>query len=100
MNEIRDAALNWHEHYKCHFESLGFTHGKANPCFFRKHETGINVFVHGLDYVSSGHGKSLKWMAEDMEKQYECKIQLPWPDAGNEKQTKVPNRIVSWNKTG
>ena len=48
------AALDWHEHHKCNLESLRFALCKANPRFFHHRNKGINVFVHGDDYVSSG----------------------------------------------
>ena len=42
----------------------------------------------------------MKWMAQEMEKQYECKVQALGPGLEDEKEIKVLNRIISWNKLG
>lgn len=60
MYGTRDAALNWHEHYRDHLISLGSDQGRASPCLFYHKDRGIRVFEHGDDYVSSGHGRRIK----------------------------------------
>lgn len=41
----RDAALNWHHHYKEHLVSLSFRQGRASPCLFYHLTKEIRVFV-------------------------------------------------------
>ena len=59
MYGTRDAALNWHEHYRQHLIDLGFTQGTASPRLFYHPTRGIRKFVHGDDYVSVAHGEEL-----------------------------------------
>ena len=49
MHGTRDAALNWHEHYRQHLMEIGFVQGKASLCVFKRHQKGIMVFMHSGD---------------------------------------------------
>lgn len=54
----------------------------------------------GGDYVASGSYESLQWIATEMRNRYECKLHLLEPDATDESQVKVSNRITSWHGNG
>lgn len=64
MHGTRDAAPNWHQHYKGHILTFGFRQAKSNLCIFRRDEENLRLFMHGGDYVASGYNEELTWLAK------------------------------------
>lgn len=56
------------------------------------------AFIHGDDYVASGRGKILKWMADEMNKAYDCKVQILGLDEGGGNQPNVLNGNTPWQQ--
>ena len=46
-----DAAQKWSEHYARILVEQGFIQGQASPCHFRHPDWGVNLLVHGDDFV-------------------------------------------------
>lgn len=89
----RDAAFNWHKHYKQHLVGLGRRQGAASPCPFHHEKHGVRVFIHwgARGYVASGVGAKLDPFAEQMGKHYERKVQIMGPGPKDDKQVGVRN---------
>ena len=95
MYEPRDAALNWHQHYRDHFTSNGFKQGMSSPCFFYNHNKNIQVFSHEDDYVPSGHGEDLGRCADELKNSFECKVHVLGQEKEDMKEVRVLNRILT-----
>ena len=95
MYGARDAAQNWGEEYTDKLLKLGFVQGKASPCTFYHAARGLRTYVHGDDFVTVGQGRDLKWSKDGLEKHYELKTQFLGPDAQDDKQVKILNRILT-----
>lgn len=96
MYEARNAARNWYEHYREHLQSIGFTQRRPIHASSTISTLIFMVFIHGSDYVASGPGEALKWMAAEMQNRYGCTIQMPGPDENDNKQIGALNRIITW----
>ena len=81
MYGTRDAAFNWHEHYKQHLIGLGFKQHTTPPCS-----------------VASGVDAKLTRFAAQMRKHPKCKIQIVGPETKDDKHVKVLNRIITWQE--
>ena len=100
MYGARDAALNWSEAYGEHLLSIGFQRGVASPCLFYHPARDIKTRVHGGDYVSAADPTELKWLKEQLGKQFEIKTKLLGPDPGQQREITVLNRILGWHDEG
>ena len=107
MYGTRDAAQNWGEECANTLKEMGFEQGKASPCVFNHKDRKIRTYIHGddfvssaKDFVSSAKGEQLKWMKKELEKIYELTTHVLGPDKEDEKQVRVPTRIVTWTDKG
>lgn len=98
MYGTRGAALNWFEKYSQRLINIGFKQGLATPCVFYHQERAIRAYVHGDDYVSTGMSHQLKWLKQELEKQYQIKTQVLGGEEGHLKEVKILNRIVVWKR--
>ena len=59
-----DAAEKWGEHYAAILTANGFIRGTASPCQFHHPAWGVNMIVHGDDFIfaaqRAGREKTLK----------------------------------------
>ena len=99
MYGTRGAAQNLYKEYSNHLIQIGFHQGQASPCTFYNEENGIRTYVHGDDYVSTGMPESRQWLRKELEKKSTVKAQTLGPGNEDQKQIKIPNRIVTWNNT-
>ena len=77
------------------------SHGKATPCAFHHKEWDIRTVVHGDDFTSLGDGESLQWLLAELQKQYELKLRATLgPDAHDDKDVRILNRVVQWTQDG
>ena len=100
MYGIREAAKNWQGCYTSHLESIGFTAGVANPCFFVNHNYKLKTLVHGDDYVTTGSREGLKWMKGELEKKFKIKTSIIGSEEEDEKELKILNRIIRMTPRG
>ena len=77
--------------------SIGFNQGLASPCLFFRPERNVRVFIHGDDYVSSGHSDDLVWLGKELSKAFECKISIMGPEEQDQKEIEVLNRWLTWS---
>ena len=98
MYGTRDAAVNWHHEYVAALESFGMKRGAASPCLFSHGGLSLSVFVHGDDFVAVGPGDSVKKLEGFLKQRYNVKSQIMGPDAGDEQELKIPNRIVRYGE--
>lgn len=82
--DTRDVALNWHEQYKIHLRTNGFTQGKSIPCVSIYKASGIRPFIHGDDYVVNDTVNELKRLSQEMNSECKYKIQFLDPDKEDE----------------
>ena len=61
MYGCRDAGVNWEFAICKVMTEIGFVQGKASPCIYRHFERQLRVWVHGDDFVPSGHIINVKW---------------------------------------
>ena len=99
MYGTRDAAQNWYNEYFQQLVRSGFVQGLASRCTFYHLEKQIRTYVHGDDYVSTGRPESFEWMRKELEKKCQVKTQVLGPNAGQQKQVKLLNRIVIWDSS-
>ena len=73
----------------------------ATPCAFYMEGKELRVVVHGDDFTILGHESDLKWFRDKIRKRFEVKIRgRIGPDNGDEKSTRILNRIVEWTEEG
>ena len=100
MYGTRDAAQNWGEECASTMQKLGFRRGKASPCTFYHPSRHLRTYIHGDDFVTAGMEKDLTWMKTEIEKFYQIKTQILGPDAHDQQQVRVLNRILTWHEKG
>ena len=96
----RDAAQNWAAEYTSLLVELGFKVGKASPCNFVHDKRGLALTVHGDDFTIIGDEMQLQWLGDKMKKRYDLKMDVLGPDAHQEKEVRILNRIIRWTKSG
>jgi len=96
----RDAAQNWCITYTQFLLELGFTRGTASPCNFRHNALELDLTVHGDDFLVVGGKKSISWLTSRMTNKFEAKVNVIGPDADEEKEVRILNRIIRWTSTG
>ena len=96
----RDAPMNWALTYSNHLVGLGFRKGRSSSCIFYHRERQLRVMVHGDDYVCTGAKGDLKWLAREMKKKFEIKVQNLGPDVDEQREVRVLNRIIRWTESG
>ena len=97
MYGARGAAQNWFDAYSQQFIEIGFHQGTASPCTFYHPQRSIRTYVHGDDYVSTGHPHQLKWLQNQVEKKYQVKTQTLGPHKEQLQQVKILNRVITWD---
>jgi len=96
----RDAAQNWAAEYTSLLTELGFRIGKASPCNFMHDERNIALTVHGDDFTIAADEEQLKWLGEKMRKRYDLKMDVLGPEAHQQQEVRILNRIIRWTKHG
>ena len=96
----RDAAQNWAVTLTQFLNERGFVTGRASPCNFHHLERDMVLTVHGDDFTLSGSSASLGWMRKEFEKQWDVTAQVLGPDARQESEVRILNRIIRWTKDG
>ena len=96
----RDAAQNWAVTLIQFLNERGFVTGRASPCNFHHLERDMVLTVHGDDFTLGGSSASLSWMRKEFEKQWDVTAQILGPDAGQESEVRILNRIIRWTKDG
>ena len=96
----RDAAHNWVEEVARYMKSIGFRRGKYNPCLYFHEKRGIEVMVHGDDFLSVGDDADLKWFNDQLSKRFKMKTSIVGEDQKDLKEARVLNRIVRWTPNG
>ena len=100
MYGTRRAATNWQAHYTKVLVQNWFNVGVANNCTFHNAEKKIYCMVHGDDFISTGNDSSLKWMEEMLNKSFKIQASQIGPDAKDDKELKVLNRIIRYTNKG
>ena len=95
----RDAALNWTTTYTEFLVSIGFVKGKGCTCNFH-HPKGLMMTVHGDDFTSTGSTKDLAWLKGRFESKFEITAKVLGPEAGQEREIRVLNRVLRWEQNG
>ena len=96
----RDAAQNWAKEYTSYLEDIGFTTGAASPCNFVNEAMEVMVTVHGDDFTATGPQHGLEWFESKMSGKYEIKSEYLGPEAGQNKELRILNRVLRWADRG
>ena len=96
----RDAAMNWTATFTRHLVELGFAVGKCSPCNFSHSARDMAVTVHGDDFTCAGSTADLRWLKSKMEEKYEIACEVLGPEAGQQKEIRVLNRVIRWEDDG
>ena len=95
----RDAALNWTTTYTDFLVGMGFVKGRGCTCNFH-HPRGLVMTVHGDDFTSAGSTRDLAWLKEQFESKFEITAKVLGPEAGQEREIRVLNRVLRWESAG
>ena len=91
------AASAWEEHYAANLKNEGYERGRAAPTAFTNKETGVRVVVWGGDFTFLGRERYFKEIRAKMAEWYDIKIRgMMGPDAGDDKEIRILNRVVKW----
>ena len=94
---MRPASRGWEGEHTCRLADIGLSAGKASPCCFHRAEGDVGCVVHGDDFVFEGNADDLKAIAAGLSKHWIVKIRaLMGPDAGDDKEVSVLDRIIRW----
>ena len=94
---MRPAASAWEEHYAANLKNEGYERGRAAPTGFTNKETGVRVVVWGDDFTFLWRERYLKETGAKMAEWYDIKIRgMMGPDAGDDKEIGILNRVVKW----
>ena len=91
----RDAAANWQEEVAKEMQRWGLKGGKYNPCLHYNEKTGLEVLVHGDDFVSVGSRDAAYDLKKKLESRFEITTQILGRGGGEEE-----NRIVRATEEG
>ena len=102
MYGTRRAAEGWHDEYADYLtEVLGFDKGDASACVFRHKTRGIMTSVYGDDFTNTGSKRELDWFLGQLKDRYELiENARLGPGSGDDKETRVLNRIIRWTDSG
>ena len=100
MYGTRDAPLIWQETVEANMQSLGFLPSKLHPSVYFHRERGLRVLAHVDDFMCTGSHSQLKWLYDELSKDYELKSKMIGEMDGLEKEGSFLNRIVRWTETG
>ena len=94
---MRPAASAWEEHHAANLKNEGYERGSAAPTAFTNKEIGVRVVVWGDDFTFLGRERYLKEIGAKMAEWYDIKIRgMMGPDAGDDKEIRILNRVVKW----
>ena len=98
MYGTRDALMIWQDHFRGVLTAMGFKESLSVPCMFRHPETNVNIVVHVDDIFAVGDEADLKWLIEQLKKQYDLKNKIIGP---NEHQcASYLGRVISFTSAG
>ena len=94
---MRPAASVWEVHYAANLKNEGCERGRAAPTANTNKESGVRVVVWGDDFTFLGRERHLKEIGAKMAEWYDIKIRgMMGPDAGDDKEIRIKNRVVKW----
>ena len=104
----RDAAQNWADAYTALLKPLGLKQGRASPCNSHYPIRGVNLTVHGDDFLVLGSQGAMHWFGDALKKAYDIKKEIVAAataatagDASNNvDEIWVLKRVIRWTSTG
>jgi len=101
MYSNRPAADGWHTECSGSMMEFGFMIGTSSSCVFYRPGAYLVCSVHGDDFTTVGPKSSLDKFVEDMKSKHELKEAARLgPGKGDDKETRVLNRVVRWTEQG
>eukprot|EP00973_Karenia_brevis_P081866 11349902-Karenia_brevis.AAC.1 len=100
MYGTRQAAQNWQNRVNEVLEKHGFSQAKSSPCVFHHVGRDILTMVHGDDFLSTATEANLRWLKGILDTTFEIKTKIVGPEARDEKQLKILNRIITYRDSG
>ena len=89
----RDAGLNWSIEVAETMKSLGFGRGEASACNYRHRSRGIDLTVHGDDFLIVASTEDLEWTIREVAKKFEIKSSIQSssiePSSGQEEELSI-----------
>ena len=81
--------------------TIGFSRGMASPCVFYHKERNVRAVIHGDDFTILGYEWDLDWFRKKIRERYEVKVKARLgPGIEDDKEVRILNRVVSWDKEG
>ena len=74
--------------------------GESSPCGFHHAEWDLSTVVHGDDFLTEGPADSLIKMNTASEQNFQVKTEIIGPDARQQLEARVLNRVIRWEDTG
>ena len=97
----RRAAQAWETFYSEKLQGAGFVRGRACGVVFRHPERDVSVMCHGDDFMATGDGGDLRWLASLMATWFEIKVRaVMGPEEGDDKEVVILGRCVRWRDWG
>ena len=79
---------------------MGYKKGLSRPCSFHCAEWDFSTVVHGDDFLTVGLADSLIKMNIALEQNFQVKTEIIGPDAGQQLEARVLNRVIRWDEAG
>ena len=79
-------------------EDLGFKASVLQPGVFHHDQREILVTVHVDDFLASGTGEQLQWLAQQLQQRYDLKYNIISREKGDVQETTFLNRVIRWRK--
>ena len=77
MYGTREAASAWAEKVNEVMTNHGFMRSMFSPCIYVHTIRGVEVMVHGDDFISVGEEEDLVWMKGSLEEEFELTFRSP-----------------------
>ena len=90
-----DAADRWAEHYSQILVAAGFIRGLASPCHFRHPGWGVNLMVHGDDFIIAARREGREKTLKILEDNFEIKCDVAGLVEGMSREIKVLGRVAT-----
>ena len=100
MYGTQSAPLIWQKLCRRVLESMGFVTCKTSPCCYFHKDRGVKVVTHVDDFACTGMMKDLKWLQEELEKDFELKSEVLGFGKEEMNEVKFLGRVIKCHEYG
>ena len=100
MYGTRAAPQVWQETVRKVMFGMGFEVSAKFPCVYNHVKRGLKVVTHVDDFLCSGRRKELKWLHDELVKEFEMTSMVVGPSVGEVKVARFLGRTIKWTDEG